>query len=88
MTCRRFMIQGIVQGVYFRASTRQEALKLGITGHAINLADGAVEVLACGETRALDNLQRWLAHGPSTARVDTIATEELPCRQLSGFVIG
>ncbi len=41
---RRFTVQGRVQGVWFRDSTRREAERLGITGYAINLPDGNVEV--------------------------------------------
>ena len=50
---RLFTVYGRVQGVWFRDSTRREAERLLITGHAINLPDGNVEVLACGSTAAL-----------------------------------
>ena len=70
--CRKFRVEGRVQGVWFRESTRQQAVKLGITGHAINLADGSVEVLACGEPRALDALAEWLLLGPPMARVQAV----------------
>lgn len=88
MACQRFIIKGVVQGVYFRASTRQEAIKLGISGHALNLADGSVEVLACGEQNAIESLQHWLAHGPTQARVDSVTMTTLACRPLAGFVTG
>lgn len=45
---------------------------LGICDHANNLADGRVEVLACGAIAAIDQLQTWLAHGPPLARVDAL----------------
>jgi acylphosphatase len=67
--CRRWRIEGRVQGVFFRASTRRHAEKLGLTGHAINLDDGAVDVLACGEGDKLDALEAWLHKGPVGARV-------------------
>jgi acylphosphatase len=70
--CRKFRVEGRVQGVWFRESTRQQAVKLGITGHAINLADGSVEVLACGEPGALDALAEWLLLGPPMARVQSV----------------
>ena len=57
---RRFTVHGRVQGVFFRDSTRREAQRLGINGHAVNLADGTVEVLAAGPADALAELERWL----------------------------
>jgi acylphosphatase len=71
-TCRRFGITGKVQGVYFRHSTRLEAERLAITGFARNLPDGSVEVLALGAAAALEELHRWLHHGPDGARVDSV----------------
>lgn len=72
MPQRRYRVEGRVQGVWFRESTRREAAPRGITGHAINLSDGAVEVWACGDERALDLLERWLAKGPPLARVRAV----------------
>ena len=46
MASARFLVSGKVQGVWYRASTRDEALRLGLRGHAGNLADGRVEILA------------------------------------------
>ena len=62
-------ISGRVQGVCFRMDTRQQAILLGITGWVRNLADGRVEVYACGETPQLDELRQWLGRGPDLARV-------------------
>ena len=73
--CRRFWVSGRVQGVFFRASTCEQAEQLGLTGHALNLKDGRVEVLACGTPEALSTLQRWLNEGPSGARVDQVSVE-------------
>jgi acylphosphatase len=69
MACVRFIVSGRVQGVFFRASTRDEALRLGLRGHARNLADGRVEVVARGDDSALADLERWLQVGPPLARV-------------------
>ena len=85
MPCVRFIVRGRVQGVFFRASTREQALKFGITGHARNLADGNVEVVACGASDALDELQKWLHRGPPSARVESVSREELPEQKLQGF---
>ena len=58
MSTARFLISGRVQGVFFRASTREQALALGLSGVARNLADGRVEVIACGDRQAIDTLDR------------------------------
>ena len=82
MACVRFIVSGRVQGVFFRASTRDEALRLGLRGHARNLADGRVEVVARGDDAALADLERWLQVGPPLARVTGVerlaATEATP----------
>lgn len=65
-------MRGRVQGVWFRDSTRREAERLHIRGHAINLPDGGVEVLAHGTTAALDELATWLRSGPPLAQVVTV----------------
>ncbi|MGB5671757.1 MAG: acylphosphatase, partial [Sedimenticolaceae bacterium] len=77
MPCRRFLVSGRVQGVWFRASTRQRAQELGLTGRAVNLADGRVEVIACGEPAALDALAAWLWHGPEMASVEDVVSEQV-----------
>jgi acylphosphatase len=70
--CRKFRVEGRVQGVWFRESTRQQAERLGIRGYAVNRPDGSVEVLACGEAAALDALAGWLGNGPPLARVRAV----------------
>lgn len=88
MPCARFIVRGRVQGVFFRASTREQALRLGVRGYAKNLADGSVEVLACGNDGALEQLERWLQRGPPAARVEHVAREALPEQQpMQGFTI-
>lgn len=71
----RFLVSGKVQGVFFRASTRDQAQRLGLRGHASNLADGRVEVLAAGDAEAIDALERWLRRGPPMARVASVRRE-------------
>ena len=65
-----------MQGVFFRASTAQQANRLRVAGWARNLDDGGVEVLALGEAAAVETLQRWLHHGPPVARVDNVITTD------------
>ena len=73
----KVLVYGIVQGVGFRYFTQQEAHRLGLSGHATNLADGSVEVVAQGESKAVDKLIEWLKSGPRTASVDSIEVTEL-----------
>lgn len=90
-SCQRFFIAGKVQGVWFRASTAQEATRLGLVGWARNLADGRVEVLAAGATDAVDQLARWLRVGPPAATVHTVepAPADLAeCTNLCDFRTG
>jgi acylphosphatase len=84
---RRFVVSGHVQGVYFRASTRDQAVTLGLTGHARNLSSGDVEVLASGEMAAIAQLELWLHDGPREARVDKVLTEAIDIQGCEGFRI-
>lgn len=77
MSAARFIVRGKVQGVWFRASTREQAARLGLDGHARNLGDGSVEVIAIGDAEALDALERWLHVGPPLARVDAVLRSPL-----------
>jgi len=86
MSGRLFRIEGRVQGVWFRESTRREASELGISGYAKNLADGSVEVLACGDPEALDRLQEWLWRGPPMARVTNVEWTAAQGESPEGFV--
>lgn len=76
--CRRCFVSGRVQGVFFRASTARKATDLGVTGHAINLDDGRVEVLAVGEESRVAALCEWLKIGPPAARVEHLEITGVP----------
>ncbi len=82
--CKRFYVHGRVQGVFFRASTQEQAERLGITGWAVNLANGSVEVLACGDGAALVELERWLQQGPPMAAVSRVEVQAAPGMEPSG----
>jgi len=86
--CRQFKISGRVQGVFFRASTRDVAVPLGLTGHAINLPDGRVEVRACGSDKAIEELRAWLRHGPRRAEVIAVEEEDTACTHPERFATG
>lgn len=74
--CVKFRVEGRVQGVWFRESTRQQAGVLNLRGYAVNCADGSVEVLACGDPRALERLAGWLQKGPPMARVSAVSESQ------------
>ncbi len=74
--CRRCLVSGRVQGVFYRASTRDRARSLGVTGYARNLDDGRVEVLACGEPSKVDAMIEWLWEGSRASRVDAVDVED------------
>jgi acylphosphatase len=76
MKAARFLVGGKVQGVWFRASTREQALVLDLRGFACNLPDGRVEVLAIGDDDAVEQLAQWLHYGPAQARVDELERME------------
>ena len=82
LIARRCFVSGRVQGVYYRASTRDRARALGITGYARNLADGRVEVLACGEPQAVETLCRWLWQGSPASQVTTVEVSEVAVASL------
>jgi acylphosphatase len=63
------IVEGRVQGVFFRDTTRMEAVGLGLTGWVKNRFDGSVEVVAEGPKDKVDQLVQWCYHGPPYARV-------------------
>jgi len=84
----RYLVSGKVQGVFYRASARHQAELLGITGYARNLADGRVEVLACGEPAALEKLHAWLLKGPPASQVKRVTSEPATDHAPEGFKTG
>jgi len=79
---RRCHVSGRVQGVFYRASTRDHARVLGVTGYARNLPDGRVEVLACGKPDAVEALCRWLWQGSPSSRVTAVDVSAVPVSEL------
>ncbi len=72
------LIEGRVQGVFFRAATRDEARAWGLAGWVRNLPDGRVEALFEGERAALEKMLAWCRQGPPYAYVDHLEVEWLP----------
>lgn len=87
MIAARFLVSGKVQGVWYRASAREQAIGLHLQGFARNLVDGSVEVVAIGDEKAVDALQTWLWRGPPMADVTEVRREELSSRpSFEGFI--
>lgn len=79
-------VHGRVQGVGFRWWTRARALELGVSGHASNLADGRVQVVAEGPRASTDRLLQLLRGGTTPGRVDLVVEQYGPPRGETGFV--
>jgi acylphosphatase len=69
-------ISGKVQGVFFRANTKQKADQLGLSGWVRNTPDGTVEAVFEGDAHSLDEMVRWCHHGPSLAQVQNVKVEQ------------
>lgn len=67
-----FVVSGLVQGVFYRASAEAEARRLGLTGWVGNLPDGRVEAVAEGEEAVLAAMLAWARQGPPAARVEAL----------------
>ena len=77
MPCRHYIVTGRVQGVFFRASAREQALDIGLQGWVRNLPDGRVEALACGNETQLGIFEMWLKQGPELALVSEVKIESI-----------
>jgi acylphosphatase len=84
---RRVIVQGHVQGVFFRETTRRRALTVGVSGWVRNLADGRVEAVFEGEREAVDSLVAFAREGPRGARVDWVDVVAEDPEGLTGFEI-
>lgn len=80
-------VSGKVQGVWYRASTKEQADRLGVNGWARNLKDGRVEVMAFGTREKLTQLHAWLQKGPPRAEVIDITYEEITWQEMKGFSV-
>ena len=76
--CVHVYVSGYVQGVAYRYSAIRQAKHLGVTGWVKNLRDGRVEVLIEGEEPQVNQMVDWCGHGPRSAHVTNIQTEQLP----------
>ncbi len=72
------LIEGRVQGVFFRAATRDEARARGLSGWVRNLADGRVEAVFEGDKAVVENMLAWCRKGPPYAYVDHVDLDWQP----------
>lgn len=82
---RRILVDGFVQGVFFRASAEREAARLHLAGLARNLHDGRVEIVVEGPVDAVDTFVAWARIGPPRAHVTGIEVEGQPPTGVRGF---
>ncbi len=82
---RRVLISGLVQNVWFRATTARRAVRAGVDGWVRNLADGRVEAVLEGNADAVNEMIDFCSRGPEMARVDRIDIVEETPENLEGF---
>ena len=81
-------VSGFVQGVFFRARTRDKARSLGLYGWVANLADGRVEIVAEGQPEILEQFIAWCRKGPTLARVTGVEVrEEMATGEFTDFEV-
>ncbi len=81
------LIKGKVQGVYYRASAREQAVKLALTGWVKNTPEGAVEAMVTGDETSLQQFIAWCRQGPSRAIVTELIAEPVPETQFADFSV-
>ena len=81
-------VSGKVQGVFFRASTKDQAVIFGVKGFLRNESNGDVYIEAEAEESQLNEFLKWCGHGPSRARVDNLNVEEGPLKNFARFEVG
>lgn len=80
-------MSGRVQGVFFRVSTRNRALELGLTGTVQNQKDGSVRIVTTGQEDAIEQLTLWCHRGPELARVDHVVVNSIGLTPFDSFTI-
>ena len=83
----RCVVTGRVQGVCFRAWTREQAQRLGLAGWVRNLGDGSVEALAQGPDQAVDDFTARLWQGPGASLVRAVDCTEQDAEPVRDFTI-
>lgn len=83
----QIIVRGMVQGVYFRQSAKEQALALGIKGTVKNADDGSVNIVATGDHSDLQQLIDWCCKGPRLAKVTGVHVEKIPLMSFEDFSI-
>ena len=84
---RRVVVEGRVQGVWFRAATAEQARALGLAGWVRNRPDGRVEAVFEGAPAAVDAALAFCRRGPPAARVERVEVREEAPEGLAGFAV-
>jgi acylphosphatase len=87
MIAYRIKVTGRVQGVFFRASTKEKADQIGIEGWVRNERDGSVLIEAEGEEEQMKQFVEWCRRGSSASQVDDVGVEEIDISGFTSFVI-
>ena len=86
-TRKRVVVDGYVQGVFFRDSCQREAARVGVAGWVRNRNDGAVEAVFEGADDAVDAMVRWCRTGPPRARVERVQVVDEGPEGLTRFTV-
>jgi len=84
---KQIIVKGKVQGVYFRASAKQTAEQLGVTGQVKNLPDGSVWIAAESEAAAMETFIAWCRQGPPHAVVSALELTDAPVQHYTKFEV-
>jgi acylphosphatase len=87
MPTKHLLIKGKVQGVFYRATAREVAEKLGLTGWVKNTEDGHVEAIVSGAEKPVQQFVEWCWQGPPSARVTAVAIGDAPDENLAAFTV-
>jgi acylphosphatase len=83
----RVRVSGRVQGVFFRAETRDRAHSLGLDGWVRNAPDGSVEAVFEGDAERVESMVAWCRRGPRGAQVDNVEIAQEEPRDEQGFSV-
>ncbi|MFC0773173.1 acylphosphatase [Terrimonas alba] len=81
------IVEGLVQGVFYRQTTKAKAIETGITGMVKNKRDGSVQIIATGTEAQLEQLIQWCNQGPERAIVTGVKVEKIPLQRFKDFDI-
>ena len=87
MVCYQITVKGRVQGVFYRASTKNKALELDVKGWVCNASDGSVLIEAEGSKDKIMDLFDWCKKGPPQAKVVDVKKKEVVVKNHDGFII-